>query len=268
MSQAVDEAALVTALRAGDELAFNDLADRHRGELLLHCYRMLGSFQDAEDVLQETLLRAWRGLAAFEGRSAVRSWLYKIATNVCLDTLASRRSRVLPTTLRAAANPGDPLPAPTYEQPWIEPIPDEVIDARPWVNPEAHYDARESVTLAFLATLQTLPGRQRAVLILRDVLGFEASEAADLLDATVPSVNSALQRARVAMKAFRSAGKSPGAEPVQPEQTASLLSRYVDAWQAPDAAEAGRSAARRRGLHHAAAAALVPRAGRDRVVSR
>jgi RNA polymerase sigma-70 factor, ECF subfamily len=236
MSQAVDDAALVRTLRAGDEVAFNDLANRHRGELLLHCYRMLGSFQDAEDMLQETLVRAWRGLASFEGRSAVRSWLYKIATNVCLDALASRRRRVLPTAIHDAANPGDPLPAPTPEQLWIEPIPDEVIDARPWVNPEAHYDARESVTLAFLATLQALPSRQRAVLILRDVLGFGASEVADLLDASVPSVNSALQRARVSMKAFRSGPRSPGAEPARSEQTASLLTRYVEAWQAPDAA--------------------------------
>ena len=235
MSQAVDEGALLTALRAGDEVAFNDLADRHRGELLLHCYRMLGSFQDAEDMLQETLLRAWRGLASFEGRSAVRSWLYKIATNVCLDALASRRRRVLPSTIQSAANPRDPLPAPMQEQPWIEPIPDQLIDVRSSVNPEAHYDAHESVTLAFLATLQTLPSRQRAVLILRDVLGFGASEAADLLDASVPSVNSALQRARASMKAFSSGPRSPGEERVETEQTATLLSRYVEAWQAPDA---------------------------------
>jgi len=236
MSQAVEDAELVAQLRAGNEVAFNDLADRHRAELLLHCYRMLGSFHDAEDMLQETLLRAWRGLASFEGRSAVRSWLYKIATNVCLDTLASRRRRVLPNMVQRAANPGDPLPAPTHEITWIEPIPDEVIDARPWVNPEAHYDARESVTLAFLATLQTLPGRQRAALILRDVLGFGASEVADLLDASVPSVNSALQRARVAMKALRSDSGPSGAERDNSEQTASLLSRYVEAWQAPDSA--------------------------------
>jgi RNA polymerase sigma-70 factor, ECF subfamily len=182
---------MVTALRAGDEVAFNDLADRHRGELLLHCYRMLGSFQDAEDMLQETLLRAWRGLDSFEGRYAVRSWLYKIATNVCLDALASRRRRVLPTAIQSAADPRDPLPAPMQEQIWTEPIPDHLIDARSSVNPEAHYDDRESVALAFLARLQTLPSRQRAVLILRDVLGFGASETADLLDASVPSVNSA-----------------------------------------------------------------------------
>ena len=235
MRQVVDDAIPVSALRAGDEVAFNELADRHRAELLVHCYRMLGSFHDAEDMLQETLLRAWRGLAAFEGRSTARSWLYKIATNVCLDALASRKRRVLPTAIGPAANPGDALPGPTPEQPWIEPIPDALIDARTWVNPEAHYDARESVTLSFLATLQVLPGRQRAVLILRDVLGFGAGEVADLLDASVPSVNSALQRARVSMKASRSGPRSPGAAGAQSERTASLLSRYVEAWEAPDA---------------------------------
>jgi RNA polymerase sigma-70 factor (ECF subfamily) len=235
MSQTVDEAALVTALRAGDEVAFNELADRHRGELLLHCYRMLGSFQDAEDMLQETLLRAWRGLSSFEGRSAVRSWLYKIATNVSLDALASRKRRFLPSAIYSAGNPGEPLPAATLEQAWVEPIPDALIDSRPWVNPEAHYDARESVSLAFLATLQTLPSRQRAVLILRDVLGFGASEVADLLDSSVPSVNSALQRARVSMKAFRSDRRKPETEFVKTDQTATLLSRYVAAWQARDA---------------------------------
>jgi RNA polymerase sigma-70 factor (ECF subfamily) len=234
MRQAVDETALVSALRAGDEAAFNELADRHRGELLLHCYRMLGSFHDAEDMLQETMIRAWRGLASFQGRSALRSWLYKIATNVCLDALASRRRRVLPSTIQAAAAPGDPTPGPALEQPWIEPLPDALIDVRPWVNPEAHYDAQESVTLSFLATLQTLPSRQRAVLILRDVLGFGAAEVADLLDASVASVNSALQRARVSMRTFRSMSTS-AAQAASSEQTASLLSRYVEAWEAPDA---------------------------------
>jgi RNA polymerase sigma-70 factor (ECF subfamily) len=234
MRQAVDETALVSALRAGDEAAFNELADRHRGELLLHCYRMLGSFHDAEDMLQETMIRAWRGLASFQGRSALRSWLYKIATNVCLDALASRRRRVLPSTIQAATAPGDPTPGPALEQPWIEPLPDALIDVRPWVNPEAHYDAQESVTLSFLATLQTLPSRQRAVLILRDVLGFGAAEVADLLDASVASVNSALQRARVSMRTFRSMSTS-AAHAASSEQTASLLSRYVEAWEAPDA---------------------------------
>ena len=196
---------------------------------------MLGSLQDAEDVLQETLLRAWRGLDSFQGRSELRPWLYKIATNGCLDTLASRRKRVLPNSKYAAANPGDPLPDPIAEPLWVEPIPDALIDLRPSVNPEAYFDARESVALAFLATLQTLPGRQRAVLILRDVLGWSASEVADLLDASVAAVNSALQRARASMKAYRTAPRALRGAMADSEKTASLLSRYVDAWHAADA---------------------------------
>jgi len=140
---------------------------------------MLGSFHDAEDVLQETLLRAWRGLESFQGRSALRPWLYRIATNACLDAIASRRRRALPNGTHPAGEIGKPFPGPIMEPLWIEPLPDTLIDPRPAVNPEAHYDARESVALAFLATLQTLPGRQRAALILRDVLGWRASEVAE-----------------------------------------------------------------------------------------
>jgi len=228
----VDESTLLPALRAGDELAFQRLTDRHRRELLVHCYRMLSSFHDAEDALQETLLRAWRGLESFEGRSALRPWLYRIATNACLDAIASRRRRALPNATTLAAQAGESLPGPIAEPLWIEPLPDTLIDLRPAVNPEAHYDARESVTLAFLATLQTLPGRQRAALILRDVLGWKASEVADLLETSVAAVNSALRRARVSMKAYHPDRTSPA----DGEQTAALLSRYVDAWQAADAA--------------------------------
>ena len=228
----VDDSTLLPALRAGDELAFQRLTDRYRGELLVHCYRMLGSFHDAEDALQETLLRAWRGLESFEGRSALRPWLYRIATNACLDAIASRRRRALPNGTHPAAQTGESLPGPVMEPLWIDPLPDNLIDLRPAVNPEAHYDARESVTLAFLATLQTLPGRQRAALILRDVLGWSASEVADLLETSSAAVNSALRRARVSMKAYHPDRKSPD----DGEQTAALLSRYVDAWQAADAA--------------------------------
>ena len=228
-----DESKLLQALRAGDELAFQRLTDRYRRELLLHCYRMLGSFHDAEDVLQETLLRAWRGLESFQGRSALRPWLYRIATNACLDAIASRRRRALPNGTLPAGETGGSLPAPITEPVWIEPLPDNLIDLRPAVNPEAHYDAYESVALAFLATLQMLPGRQRAVLILRDVLGWSASEVADLLGTSVSAVNSALRRARVSMKGYEADRKSSGA--VATDQTAALLSRYVDAWQAADA---------------------------------
>jgi RNA polymerase sigma-70 factor (ECF subfamily) len=195
---------------------------------------MLGSFHDAEDAFQETLLRAWRGLESFQGRSALRPWLYRIATNACLDAIASRRRRALPNGTVTAGGTGEALPGPVMEPVWIEPLPDSLIDLRPTVNPEAHYDARESVALAFLATLQTLPGRQRATLILRDVLGWKASEVADLLETTVAAVNSALNRARVSMKAYQADQK--GSAPSDSEQTAALLSRYVDAWQAADAA--------------------------------
>ena len=229
----VDESALLPALRAGDERAFQRLTDRYRRELLVHCYRMLGSFHDAEDALQEALLRAWRGLESFQGRSALRPWLYRIATNACLDVIASRRRRALPNATGPAAGAGESLPGPVMEPLWIEPLPDNLIDLRPTVNPEAHYDARESVTLAFLATLQTLPGRQRAALILRDVLGWKAREVADLLETSVAAVNSAVNRARVSMKAYHPDRTSPGS--TDSEQTASLLSRYVDAWQAADA---------------------------------
>jgi RNA polymerase sigma-70 factor (ECF subfamily) len=232
----VDESTLLPALRAGDELAFQRLTDRYRRELLIHCYRMLGSYHDAEDALQETLLRAWRGLESFEGRSALRPWLYRIATNACLDAIASRRRRALPNGIHPAAQTGASLPGPVLEPLWIEPLPDNLIDLRPAVNPEAHYDARESVTLAFLATLQTLPSRQRAALILRDVLGWTASEVADLLETSVSAVNSALRRARVSMKGYHPDRKSSGAALPDSGQTAALLSRYVDAWQTADAA--------------------------------
>jgi RNA polymerase sigma-70 factor (ECF subfamily) len=197
---------------------------------------MLGSFHDAEDALQETLLRAWRGLESFQGRSALRPWLYRIATNACLDAIARQRRRALPNGTGPAGETGTSLPGPVMEPLWIEPLPDNLVDLRPAVNPEAHYDARESVTLAFLATLQTLPGRQRAALILRDVLDWRASEVADLLETSVAAVNSSLRRARVSMKAYQADRKSLGADAADSEQTAALLSRYVEAWQAADAA--------------------------------
>jgi len=192
--------------------------------------------EDAEDILQETLLRAWRRLASFEGRASLRAWLYKIATNASLDALDSRRRRVMPTTTHAPANPGDPFPQSGREFLWLEPLPDALIDERPTFNPEARYEARESVTLAFLVTLQHLPGRQRAVLILRDVLGWRASEVAELLDTTITAVNSALQRARMTMKQQGSDRISTVDVPFSDAQMASLLTRYVAAWEEADAA--------------------------------
>jgi RNA polymerase sigma-70 factor (TIGR02960 family) len=178
--------------RAGDEQAFRELTDPYRRELQLHCYRILGSLQDAEDLLQETLLAAWRGLDQFEGRSSLRAWLYRIATNRCLNALrdSSRRSPDARRDLPRPTRMSEPL--------WLEPYPDVLIEgvADEAPGPEARYEAKEAVALAFVSGLQHLPPRQRAVLVLRDVLGFRAAEVADMLDVSEASVNSALQRAR------------------------------------------------------------------------
>jgi RNA polymerase sigma-70 factor (ECF subfamily) len=186
---------LLQAVRAGDEGAFEPLVGPYRGELHAHCYRMLGSVHDAEDALQEALLRSWRGLKRFEGRSSLRSWLYTIATNTCLNQLAKRPKRVLPIDYGPSWDPHEGVGEPVVESVWIEPYPDAQLAAG-LASPEARYEQRESVELAFVATLQHLPPNQRAVLILREVLGFSAAEVAEALDTTVASVNSALQRAR------------------------------------------------------------------------
>jgi len=178
--------AALAAARAGDEGAFRRLVEPYRVELHAHCYRMLGSLHDAEDTLQETLLAAWRGLARFEGRSSLRAWLYRIATNECLDVIARRPRRALPV--------GD---VPAGETAWVEPYPDERLGVEDgFAAPEATYERRESVELAFIAALQHLPARQRAALIMRDVLGFSAKETAESLETTVASANGALRRAR------------------------------------------------------------------------
>ena len=191
---------MTLSLASNTEAGFDELVETHRADLHAHCYRMLGSLHDADDALQDTLLRAWRALPKFRGDSSVRTWLYRIATNVCLDAVARRSKRVLPIDYGPPAAPGagdDERPLP--ESVWIEPYPDEAIGiADGPAAPEARYERRETLELAFVAALQHLPPRQRAVLILRDVLGFSASEAADSLDTTVPSVNGALRRARVA----------------------------------------------------------------------
>jgi len=219
--------------RAGNQEAFEQLIEPHRRELLVHCYRILGSFDDAEDALQEMLLRAWKNLYSFEGRSSLRAWLYKIATNTCLDALDTRKRRGLPKELYGRGDPGQPLPVPSKETIWIEPFPDEMIDGQPQIYPEARYEIRESITLAFVAALQELPGRQRAVLLLRDVMGWNADEAAEILDMTTAAANSALQRARETLKqsAERATRPSPGR---LNEQLSSLLARYVAAWEAAD----------------------------------
>ena len=190
----------LAAARRGDEDAYRRLVEPYRGELHAHCSRMLGSVHDAEDALQDALLRAWRGLPRFEGRSSVRSWLYRIATNACLDLLKRRPKRLLPVDHGPAADPRDGVGEPPVESVWMEPYPDERLGVEDgYAAPEARYERRESVELAFIAALQHLPPRQRAVLICREVLGFSASEVAESLESTTASVNSALQRARKAI---------------------------------------------------------------------
>ena len=227
---------LVQAARSGDEDAFGRLVERHRGELHAHCYRMLGSAHDADDALQDALLRAWRGLPRFAGRSSLRSWLYKIATNACLDVIARRPKRVLPMDYGPPADPHDSIAEPILESVWVEPYPDQAFDlVDAPAGPEAHYEQRESIELAFVAALQHLPARQRAVLILREVLGFSAQEVAETLDSTVPSVNSALQRARRATdeqlpdQSQQATLRSLGDKRVQ-----ELVGTYMHAWEEGD----------------------------------
>ena len=185
--------------RGGDDRAFGELTDPYRSELQLHCYRILGSVQDAEDVLQETLLAAWRGLGQYEGRASLRTWLYRIATNRCLNALRASGRR--PRTEPAAPDFLTAKPTRRGEPLWLEPYPDMLLDGLPdtTAGPEARYEVKEAVALAFVTAVQHLPPRQRAVLVLRDVLGFSSLEVAGMLDSSEASVNSALQRARATM---------------------------------------------------------------------
>ena len=205
--------------------------ERHRVELTAYCYRMLGSAFEAEDAVQETLVRAWRGLERFEGRAALRSWLYRIATNVCLSMLGASQRRARPMDLDRASTADRPLPAPLPEATWIEPIPDARV-VPTGGDPAEVAIARESVRLAFVAALQLLPPRQRAVLVLREVLRWRADEVAALLDSTVASVNSALQRARSTLAAGKAVADG-AQEPMDAERQA-LLARYVHAFESYD----------------------------------
>ena len=220
----------LTRARAGDERAFRELTESHRRELQLHCYRILGSMQDAEDALQETLLSAWRGLDGFEERSSLRAWLYTIATNRCLNVLrdGARRPRE-----RRPLSFQPPEPTRYGEVAWLEPYPDALLEGVPdsTPGPEGRYETREAVALAFVTSLQRLPPRQRAVLVLRDVLGYRAAEVASMLDATEVSVNSALQRARATLDAQ----VPPSRERAPLPRSASereLVGRFADAFEA------------------------------------
>ena len=227
---------LLEAARAGDEDAFARLVGPYRAQLRAHCYRMLGSLPDAEDALQETLLRAWRGLARFEGRSSFRSWLYTIATNASLRTIERRPKRVLPIDYAPAADPHDGPAEALTESVWLEPYPDAELglDAE-LLGPDARYEQRESVELAFTAALQHLPARQRAVLILRDVLGFSARETAEALETTPVSVDSALQRAHRTV-AERAPARSQQAtlRALGDRALRELVGRFADAWERHD----------------------------------
>src|SRR5688572_24167801 len=225
-----DESTQLSAARAGDQEAFAQLVEPYRKQVVVHCYRILGSFEDAEDMIQETLVRVWKGLDSFEGRSSLRSWLYKVATNAALDALDSRRVRGLPKELYARADPTLPLPAPAQEVNWVEPFPDEWIDGQPDIYPEARYEVRESITLAFVAALQKLPGKQRAALLLCDVMGWSSNEAAEIMDMTTAAVNSALQRARETLKQTERKTTPTSLN----EQLSTLLANYVAAWEAAD----------------------------------
>jgi RNA polymerase sigma-70 factor (ECF subfamily) len=219
-----------------DRNAFQDLAEPYRRELQLHCYRMLGSLADAEDLVQETFLRAWRGMDRFEGRASVRSWLYRIATNACLNALTrrARARRVLPET---QGPPALEMPhgEPATEIAWLEPYPDSALEGIPDAapGPDARYEMREAVQLAFVAAIQHLPHRQRAVLLLRDVLGWSASETALLLDVSVASVNSTILRARATLEKRFPDGR-PGAQPRLDDRQRELLERYLRAWEGAD----------------------------------
>lgn len=220
------EAVLLDAARAGDSSAFGDLVGPYRAELQAHCYRMSGSPHDAEDVVQDVLGRAWRGLDRFDGRGSIRPWLYKIATNRCLTLIERRRRRELPTDF----GPGAPL----AETAWLEPYPDQRLGLAA-MTPEARYAMREGVELAFVAALQHLPVRQRSVLVLRDVLDFSAGEAATLLGTTIASVNSALRRARTTLRTRLShPSQQATLRELAEDGVRRLAAQYATAWEDGD----------------------------------
>ena len=229
----VEKADLMSRARAGDGDAFRELTEPYRRELQVHCYRMLGSLQDAEDTLQDTLLAAWRGCGGFEERASLRTWLYRIATNKCLDARRSASRR--PAKEWDVANVEPPEPTRLGEVVWLEPYPDALLEGPIDVplGPETRYEQHQSISLAFVTALQVLPPRQVAVLVLRDVLGFHANEVADMLDSTVESVNSALKRARATLERRWSRGTEPPPSPDSPSEAAAVA-KFVRAWESAD----------------------------------
>jgi RNA polymerase sigma-70 factor (TIGR02960 family) len=231
----VERADLISRARAGDGDAFRELTEPYGRELQVHCYRMLGSLQDAEDALQDTLLAAWQGFGGFEERASLRTWLYRIATNKCLNARRSASRR--PAKEWNVPNVEPPEPTRLGEIVWLEPYPDArlrgAIDVP--LSPEARYEQKESISLAFVTALQVLPPSQVAVLVLRDVVGFRAKEVAEMLDATVESVNSALKRARAKLERRWSPGNDlePPASPNSPSENA-LVAKFVRAWESAD----------------------------------
>jgi RNA polymerase sigma-70 factor (ECF subfamily) len=230
------EAEHLAAARRGDESQFAELTEPYRRELQVHCYRILGSLHESEDMVQETMLKAWKRLDTYEGRAAFRSWLYKIATNSCLDFLDQKKSRrLLPFEEHSPSDPATPILPPTLEIAWLEPFPDEWLGDKSALTPEARYSDSESISLAFLTALQALPPRQRAVLILRDVLDFSANETSEVLELTVSSVNSALHRARATLsQRYPRGGMEYPMISTTDERTQWLLDRFVQAWEDAD----------------------------------
>ncbi len=225
---------LIERARSGESEAFRELTDPYRRELQVHCYRFLGSLQDAEDALQDILLAAWQGIGGFEGRASVRTWLYQIATNRCLNILRSARRQAVVAWSVPGVEP--PVPSGLGEVSWLEPYPDALLEGVALTSgPEARYEASEAISLAFVTALQMLPPRQRAALILRDVLGFSATETAGMLSATVDSVNSALKRARAAVQdqARPARRREPPPPPNSPAERA-LVARLAAAYQSGD----------------------------------
>jgi RNA polymerase sigma-70 factor (ECF subfamily) len=224
-----EEAALLVRAREGDERAYEALIERHRGELHAHCYRMLASVHDADDAVQDALIRAWRGLSGFESRSSIRTWLFKIATNSSFDLLKKRSRRELPVDYSAHAGPGESPGAALLDVAWIEPYPDRFIEAGE-KSPHARYEARESLELSFMVVVQKVPPRQRAVFILREVLGFSAADVADLLDMSVAAVNSSLQRARATVaESLPRTAQSVELSRLGDDRVRELASRYAEA---------------------------------------